>query len=129
MTRPCAVCCLLLLLLLKGLEFLALQNVGCSVHACAALQELLPPAADLKGLHLFNNMSGDEGAANIGRLLSRCPGMTDFKMASSRVGPSGGISIAKALSAGGPGGAAVDRRAVACRPGRVLCVCVCVCQH
>eukprot|EP00775_Hariotina_reticulata_P012743 gene12743-12872_t len=60
--------------------------------AAAALQH--------QGLHLFNNMSGDEGAAHIGRLLSRCPGMTDFKMASSRVGPEGGISIAKALSAG-----------------------------
>ncbi|WIA30005.1 hypothetical protein OEZ86_000102 [Tetradesmus obliquus] len=84
-----------------GLEFLSLQNVGCSVHACSALAELLPQSARLAGLHLFNNMSGDEGAGHIGSLLLRCPGMADFKMASSRVGPAGGISLAKALMAGG----------------------------
>jgi hypothetical protein len=79
----------------------SLQNVGCSVHACAALAELLPPASSLAGLHLFNNMSGDEGAGHIARLLARLPGcMADFKMASSRVGPAGGISIAKALGQG-----------------------------
>jgi large subunit ribosomal protein L31/Ran GTPase-activating protein 1 len=83
------------------LEFLSLQNVGCSVHACKALAELLPQAASLTGLHLFNNMSGDEGAGHVASLLLRCPGMADFKMASSRVGPAGGISLAKALMAGG----------------------------
>jgi large subunit ribosomal protein L31/Ran GTPase-activating protein 1 len=86
---------------LQGLEFLSLQNVGCSVHACKALAELLPQAASLAGLHLFNNMSGDEGAGHVASLLLRCPGMSDFKMASSRVGPAGGISLAKALMAGG----------------------------
>jgi large subunit ribosomal protein L31/Ran GTPase-activating protein 1 len=84
----------------QGLEFLSLQNVGCSVHACKALAELLPQAASLAGLHLFNNMSGDEGASHVASLLLRCPGMCDFKMASSRVGPAGGISLAKALMAG-----------------------------
>ncbi|KAF6260413.1 hypothetical protein COO60DRAFT_1625705 [Scenedesmus sp. NREL 46B-D3] len=84
-----------------GLEFLALQNVGCSVHACKALAELLPQAASLAGLHLFNNMSGDEGASHIASLLLRCPGMSDFKMASSRVGPAGGSALAQALGAGG----------------------------
>lgn len=84
----------------QGLEFVSLQNVGCSVHACAALSELLPPSSALSGLHLFNNMSGDEGAGHVARLLGRLGGMVDFKMASSRVGPAGGISIAKALGAG-----------------------------
>lgn len=84
---------------LQGVEFLSLQNVGCSVHACKAVEELLPPNSKLAGLHLFNNMSGDEGAGHIARLLSRCP-MADFRMASSRVGPAGGISIAKALMNG-----------------------------
>jgi large subunit ribosomal protein L31/Ran GTPase-activating protein 1 len=79
----------------------SLQNVGCSVHACAALCELLPPSSRLAGLHLFNNMSGDEGAGHVARLLGRLTSsMADFKMASSRVGPAGGMSIAKALSAG-----------------------------
>jgi large subunit ribosomal protein L31/Ran GTPase-activating protein 1 len=84
----------------QGLEFVSLQNVGCSVHACKALSELVPNGSALAGLHLYNNMTGDEGAEHVARLLSRCPGMADFKLASSRVGASGGISIAKALSVG-----------------------------
>eukprot|EP00879_Flechtneria_rotunda_P025913 GHRR01027571.1.p1 GENE.GHRR01027571.1~~GHRR01027571.1.p1 ORF type:complete len:312 (+),score=129.10 GHRR01027571.1:242-1177(+) len=87
---------------IQGLEFLSLQNVGCSVHACKAINELLPAASSLAGLHLFNNMSGDEGAHHIAKLLARSTAMADFKMASSRVGPEGGISIAKALLAGAP---------------------------
>lgn len=88
-----------MLLYNQGLEFLSLQNVGCSVHACKAVDELLPADSQLAGLHLYNNMSGDEGAAHIARLLGRCP-MADFRMASSRVGPAGGISLAKALTTG-----------------------------
>lgn len=84
----------------QGLEFVSLQNVGCSVHACNALSELVPNGSALAGLHLYNNMTGDEGAEHVARLLSRCPAMSDFKLASSRVGPAGGISIAKALSGG-----------------------------
>jgi hypothetical protein len=83
------------------------------VHACSALAELLPQAASLAGLHLFNNMSGDEGAGHVASLLLRCPGMCDFKMASSRVGPAGGISLAKALMAGA--------LAACTRPGRDTC--------
>jgi hypothetical protein len=83
----------------EGLEFLSLQNVGASVHACKALGELLVHTQALSGLHLFNNMSGDEGAGHIGALLARCPAMATFKMASSRVGPEGGIALAKGLSA------------------------------
>lgn len=79
---------------------MSLQNVGCSVHACKALSELVPNSSALAGLHLYNNMTGDEGAEHVARLLSRCPGMADFKLASSRVGAAGGISIAKALSVG-----------------------------
>lgn len=85
---------------MPGLEFVSLQNVGCSVHACNALSELVPNGSALAGLHLYNNMTGDEGAGHVARLLSRCPAMADFKLASSRVGSAGGISIAKALSVG-----------------------------
>lgn len=85
---------------MQGLEFLSLQNVGCSVHACKALSELVPAGSALSGLHLYNNMTGDEGAEHVARLLSRCPNMYELKLASSRVGPAGGISIAKALSVG-----------------------------
>jgi len=84
----------------EGLEFLSLQNVGCSVHACKAVAELLVHTRALRGVHLFNNMSGDEGAAHIATVLARAPAMVDFKMASSRVGPAGGMALARGLAAG-----------------------------
>ena len=83
-----------------GLERLAFQNVGCSIHACAALDELLQSTGSLQQLHLHNNMSADEGAASIATILARSPAMRDFKMASSRVGPAGGKALADALSKG-----------------------------
>ena len=85
----------------QALESIAFQNVGCSVHGCAAVDELMQCTGSLKRLHLLNNMSGDEGATSIANVLSRCPSMEDFKMASSRVGGAGGIALAKALAVGG----------------------------
>lgn len=85
----------------ESLESIAFQNVGCSVHGCAAVEELLQRTASLKKLHLLNNMSGDEGAVSIAKVLSRSPAMEDFKMASSRVGAEGGTALAKALAASG----------------------------
>jgi len=84
-----------------ALESIAFQNIGCSVHGCAAVDELLQCTRSLKRLHLLNNMSGDEGATRIANVLSRCPAMEDFKMASSRVGGAGGIALAIALAVGG----------------------------
>eukprot|EP00198_Chlamydomonas_reinhardtii_P008040 XP_001697377.1 RAN GTPase activating protein, RANGAP1 [Chlamydomonas reinhardtii] len=60
------------------------------VRACEAV---------LKG-KLFNNMSGDEGAAHIAGLLARAPRMEDIRFASSRVGPAGGIALAQGLMSG-----------------------------
>ncbi len=50
-----------------ALESIAFQNVGCSVHGCAAVDELMRNTGSLRRLHLYNNMSGDEGAASIAR--------------------------------------------------------------
>jgi Ran GTPase-activating protein (RanGAP) involved in mRNA processing and transport len=80
----------------EALEFLALRNVGCSVHACAAVEELVV-GGQLRGLHLYNNMSGDEGAEHIAKVLARARHMQDFRMASSRVGARGGSALARAL--------------------------------
>lgn len=68
-----------------------LQNVGLSVHACKALEELLKDPSSLKKLHLANNMSDDEGARSIAALLSRTPAMEDFKFVYCRVKEEGGI--------------------------------------
>ena len=83
------------------LESISFQNVGCSVHGCAAVDELLKCTSHLKKLHLLNNMSGDEGAVSISNVLARSPCMEEFKMASSRIGAAGGIAIGKALSQSG----------------------------
>ncbi|EIE18561.1 RNI-like protein [Coccomyxa subellipsoidea C-169] len=85
---------------LAGLQRLAFQNVGCSIHACQAVAELVQHSGDLRALHLYNNMSDDEGAIAIAQILSRAPVMEDFRMASSRVGAEGGIALAQGLSAG-----------------------------
>jgi Ran GTPase-activating protein (RanGAP) involved in mRNA processing and transport len=88
-----------------ALASLEVRNVGCSVHGCAALDELLAGAAlPLRRLVLVNNMSGDEGAVSIARVLARCPALEEFRMVSSRVGAEGGRALVAAL-AGLRGGA------------------------
>jgi hypothetical protein len=74
--------------------------VGCSIHACRAVEKLLQASQALKQLHLFNNMSADEGAESIAKILSRAPLMEDFRMVSSRVGPAGGSALALGLTTG-----------------------------
>ena len=51
----------------------------------------------LKELLLYNNMSGDEGGASIGKLLAKMPSMERFQMASSRVGSDGVCHLVKGL--------------------------------
>lgn len=51
-----------------GLQRLAFQNVGCSIHACQAVAELVQHSGDLRALHLYNNMSDDEGAIAIAQV-------------------------------------------------------------
>ncbi len=48
-----------------ALEELYFGNVGCSIHACQALRDLLREAGHLRSLHLYNNMSDDTGAQAI----------------------------------------------------------------
>ncbi len=72
--------------------------MGCSIFACKAVEELTAACSSLRLLHLFNNMSDNAGAQHIAAILARSPNMQDFRMASSRVGPQGGIALAKGLS-------------------------------
>ncbi len=55
----------------QALEKLAFQNVGCSIHACLAVEELMQNTGELRVFHFHNNMSGDEGAAAIAQVLHR----------------------------------------------------------
>ena len=92
----------------KNLKHIAFQNVGCSVHGCAAVNELLVHCGNLRSIHLLNNMSGCEGAISIAQIVSRCPMLEDFKMASSRVGSDGGLALAKALATCGTNLRSID---------------------
>jgi Ran GTPase-activating protein (RanGAP) involved in mRNA processing and transport len=92
----------------KFLKHIAFQNVGCSVHGCAAVDELLVHCSELRSIHLLNNMSGCEGAASIANVIARCPMLEEFKMASSRVGSDGGLAIAKALASCGQNLRSID---------------------
>ena len=56
----------------KALKGVYLQNIGCSVNACKAVNELIA-STSLETLHLFNNMSDNEGAISIAALLQRNP--------------------------------------------------------
>ncbi len=58
--------------------------------ACKAINNLLACKATLKKLHLYNNMSDDEGAFAIANLIESTPNMEDFMMVSSRVKQEGG---------------------------------------
>jgi Ran GTPase-activating protein 1 len=58
----------------KQLKGLYLKNIGCSVNACKAVDELVA-SGGLETLHLYNNMSDDEGAKSIAALLGRSPNM------------------------------------------------------
>jgi Ran GTPase-activating protein 1 len=56
------------------LQALYLKNIGCSVNACKAVAELVA-CTSLQLLHLFNNMSDNEGATSIGTLVQRNSGI------------------------------------------------------
>lgn len=56
------------------LKALYLKNIGCSVNACNAVAELVG-CSSLQLLHLFNNMSDNEGANAIATLVKRSSGM------------------------------------------------------
>lgn len=80
-----------------SLERLAFRNVGFSVHAAAALDELLEAPSALRALSLYNNMTGDEGAAHVARVLARAPALAELSLVSSRVGGEGGVAVVQAL--------------------------------
>lgn len=69
----------------------------CSAQALAALSELLAAKAELRQLHLWNGMSGDDGAVNLCPLLESAVKLEDFKFGYSRVASRGGVAVAQAL--------------------------------
>lgn len=84
----------------RSLRSLKFQNNGISKEAAAAIAEILPDesAATLRRLHFFNNMTGDEGAGHLSRLLAKCRSMEDFRCSSTRVGAAGGAAMAAAMA-------------------------------
>ena len=87
---------------LPSLQKISLQNVGLSVHASGALDEVVGGnAANLRGLYLKNNMSDDAGAVSIAKIISRAPLLEEFRMVSSRVKEVGCEALCGALAACG----------------------------
>ncbi len=81
----------------KELESIAFRNIGCSVAACKAILNLLGCKETLRRIHLYNNMSDDEGAFAIASLIEQLPKLEDFMMVSSRVKQDGGQALARTL--------------------------------
>ena len=83
----------------QSLRKITLENVGLSVHACAALAELLPAPTALSSIRLANNMSDNAGALSIAALCHAAQTtMTDFRMWYCRVGDAGGRGLVASLS-------------------------------
>ena len=49
----------------------------------------------LRTLHYYNNMSGNDGAVAISRIVAQCPNLTDFRFSATRSNAVGCLAIAK----------------------------------
>ena len=51
----------------------------------------------LRTLHFFNNMSGNNGAKAVARIVEASPDLEDLRFSSTRGGVEGGMALAKAV--------------------------------
>lgn len=85
---------------MSSLEKLMLCNDGLSGDAIGILSDIMckNSHSNLKTLNFFNNMSGDEGAINVSKILKHHPSISDFRWASTRTGNIGGLELIKGLN-------------------------------
>lgn len=88
----------------KTLRHLSLMNDGLSGDAAEQLAAILlgsPEAAEncppLQVFHYHNNMSGDEGAIAVARIVKCCPNLRDFRFSTTRSKQKGCLHIAQSL--------------------------------
>jgi len=70
-------------------------------HAVGAVQGGAEDAANcppLHTLHFHNNMTGEEGAASVARLVAACTQLRDFRFSTTRSQRAGCVHVAKALA-------------------------------
>ena len=104
MGRPGVIACAAVLRQ-KSLRSLSLKNDGLSGEAAEELAAILlgepeeafncPP---LETFHYHNNMSGDEGAIAIARIVRCCPQLKNFQFSTTRTKHKGCLEIAEALA-------------------------------
>eukprot|EP00605_Chrysophyceae_sp_TOSAG23-4_P000539 GSChrysophyteH1.ASY1.ANO1.608.1 assembled CDS len=90
----------------KSLKHLSLMNDGLSAASAEQLAVLLlggdespancPP---LEVLHFHNNMTGEEGARSVARVVRACSRLRDFRFSTTRSQREGCLHIANALAA------------------------------
>jgi len=88
----------------KSLRHLSLMNDGLSGAAAEQLAAILlgtPEAPEncppLQIFHYHNNMSGDEGAIAVARIVKCCPELRDFRFSTTRSKQKGCLHVANAL--------------------------------
>lgn len=87
---------LLPLLQSSSLRSLRVCNNGMSAAAAEQLSRLVA-ASKLELLHYYNNMSGDDGAVAVAKLLDGAPGLVDLRFSGTRAGRPGSLAIATSL--------------------------------
>lgn len=87
---------LLPLLQSSSLRSLRVCNNGMSAAAAEQLARLVA-ASRLELLHYYNNMSGDDGAVAVAKLVDGAPGLVDFRFSGTRAGRTGSLAIATSL--------------------------------
>jgi Ran GTPase-activating protein 1 len=66
-----------------------------SLTVCVCARAMV--VARLRVLHFFNNMSGNDGAKAVARIVCASPLLEDLRFASTRGGHDGGMALAEAL--------------------------------
>ncbi|KAI3890405.1 hypothetical protein MKX03_028227, partial [Papaver bracteatum] len=80
-----------------NLEDLYLINADITSQAAKAVSELISSTKKLKILHFHYNMTGDEGAVHIAKVVEGSPALEDFRCSSTSLGEKGGISLVEAI--------------------------------
>eukprot|EP00270_Netrium_digitus_P005184 TRINITY_DN16767_c0_g2_i1.p1 TRINITY_DN16767_c0_g2~~TRINITY_DN16767_c0_g2_i1.p1 ORF type:complete len:532 (+),score=176.94 TRINITY_DN16767_c0_g2_i1:71-1666(+) len=84
----------------KYLEHVYFCNIGVSAEAAETIANMLPAPHLLRTLHFFKNMTGDEGAMSLAKLVAAAKNLEDFRCSATRINLEGGEELFHALMAG-----------------------------
>ena len=72
-------------------------SAGHAVGAVRGVEEDAANCPPLRTLHFHNNMTGEDGAASVARLVAACSQLRDFRFSTTRSQRAGCLHVAKAL--------------------------------